>query len=293
MVDPALAQVSEETGLLAIREPTGASCRLLTPAMASTSAHGTPAIPPARPAAHAQALRQLTSTGLLLVPDSTDKRVMAFDPITGNLVDANFIPADPTHLSTPINAILSAGGNSVLVSDQINDVVQEYDLNGTYIGVFAPAGGANNAILNNIRGIALDANGNLLVTTADATNVNAVAKFDTNGAYLGNFIASGAGGLNSPFDIYGRAADWLVASIDTDNVLRFDLAGAPLGVFGGVNNFPEQVNGVPNSNVLVADFGGTQQGIVEFTAAGGLVGVYTRRPWVAIVACTRCPTATF
>ena len=276
MVDPALAQVSEETGLLATREPAGASCSFDAGYGLYLCAQDAPAIPAQRdPAAHAQALRRLTSTGLLLVPDSTNKRVMAFDPITGNLVDANFIPSDPTHLSTPINAILSAGGDSVLVSDQVNDVVQEYDLNGAYIGVFAPAGGANNAILNNIRGIALDASGNLLVTTADATNVDAVAKFDTNGAYLGNFIASGAGGLNSPFDIYGRTADWLVASIDTDSVLRFDLAGAPLGVFGGVNNFPEQVNGVPNGNVLVADFGGTQQGIVEFTAAGGLVGVYT------------------
>ena len=32
---------------------------------------------------------------------------------------------------------------SILVSDQIDDVVQEYDLDGNYIGVFAPAGGAD------------------------------------------------------------------------------------------------------------------------------------------------------
>ena len=68
---------------------------------------------------------------------------MAFDPTTGNLVDADFIPADPTNLSTPKSAILSAGGNSVLVSDQLDDVVQEYALDGSYIGVFAPAGGVN------------------------------------------------------------------------------------------------------------------------------------------------------
>ncbi len=77
-------------------------------------------------AAAARAQRMLLTTGLLLIPDSTTDRVMAFDPTTGNLVDADFIPADPDNLSTPKSAILSAGGNSILVSDQIDDVVQEY-----------------------------------------------------------------------------------------------------------------------------------------------------------------------
>ena len=117
----------------------------------------------------------LLTTGLLLVPDSTNDRVMAFDPITGNLVDANFIPTNAV-LGTAVNAILNASGDGILVSDQTGDVVHEFDLNGNYLGIFAPAGGANTAILNNIRGISLDAAGNLLVTTADATNVDAVAK---------------------------------------------------------------------------------------------------------------------
>ena len=225
------------------------------------------------PAARAQAKRALLATGLLLVPDSTNDRVMALDPITGNVIDANFVPTNNV-VGTGVNAILSANGDTILLSDQIGDVVHEFDLDGNYLGVFAPAGGANTAILNNVRGIALDNSGNLLVTTADASNIDAVAKFDTSGNFLGNFIASGAGGLNSPFDIYGRAADWLVASIDSDNVLRFDLAGAPLGVFAGTNNFPEQITEAANSNVLVANFGGTQEGVIEFTAAGALVGVY-------------------
>ncbi|MCB0250614.1 MAG: ExeM/NucH family extracellular endonuclease, partial [Anaerolineae bacterium] len=110
-------------------------------------------------AAAARAQRMLLTTGLLLVPDSTNDRVMAFDPTTGNLVDADFIPADPDNLSTPKSAILSAGGNSILVSDQLEDVVQEYALDGSYMGIFAPAGGLNNAILDNITGIDLRPNG--------------------------------------------------------------------------------------------------------------------------------------
>ena len=236
----------------------------------------TPAVFPQRdPAAHARARRALLTTGLLLIPDSTADRVMAFDPITGNLLDADFIPADPTNLSTPKNAILSASGTSVLVADQIDDVVQEYDLDGNYLGVFAPAGGANTAILDNITGIDLRPNGNLLVAVQSGANGNSVAEFDTSGNYLGNFVAIGSGGLDGPFDVYPRTADWLVPSINTDNVLRYDVAGAPLGVFAPSISFGQQVAEAGNSNVLVSNFSTPNSGVLEYTPAGALVGVYS------------------
>ncbi|MEZ4770989.1 MAG: ExeM/NucH family extracellular endonuclease [Caldilineales bacterium] len=225
-------------------------------------------------AAAARAQRMLLTTGLLLIPDSTNDRVMAFDPTTGNLVDADFIPADPDNLSTPKSAIFSAGGDSILVSDQIDDVVQEYDLSGNYLGVFAPAGGLNTAILDNITGIALRPNGNLLVTVNSGANQDSVAEFDTSGNYLGNFVANGSGGLDGPFDVYERTGDWLVSGINSDNVLRYDLTGAFIAGLAGINNFPQQVAGAENSNVLIGNFGGTQEGVVELTAAGALVGVY-------------------
>jgi len=78
----------------------------------------------------------------LLIPDSTNDRVMSFDPTTGDLVDADFIPADATNLSTPIHAILSSGGDSILVSDQIEDVVQEYALDGSYAATGASTSSA-------------------------------------------------------------------------------------------------------------------------------------------------------
>jgi hypothetical protein len=101
-----------------------------------------------------------------------------------------------------------------------------------------------------------------------------VAEFDTSGNYLGNFVANAAGGLDGPFDVFPRAADWLVPSINTDNVLRFDLTGAPLGVFAGSVSFGEQVAGASNSNVLVANFSTPNTGVMEFTAAGTPVAVY-------------------
>lgn len=224
----------------------------------------------------AQAIEMLNNGGVLLIPDSTNRRVMAFDPLTGNLVDANFIPADTVNLSTPINAILSAAGDTILVSDQIKDVVQEYDLDGNYLGVFAPAGGPNTAILDNIRGISLRPNGNLLVTVGSGANTNSVAEFDTAGNYLGNFIAAGAGGLASPFDVYGRAADWLVAGISgTTGLLRYDLNGSFLNVFAPFSSFPEQIDEAANGNVLVANFSpSSNEGVLEYTSTGVFVGRY-------------------
>lgn len=212
--------------------------------------------------------------GLLLIPDSTNKRVMAFDPSTGNLINADYIPSDPSHFSTPLQAVLKPDGSGFLVSDQVGDVVQEYDLKGAYVRVFAPAGGVNTSILDNIRGIAFRGNGNLLVTVASGTNANAVAEFNSSGNYLGNFVANGAGGLASPFDVLARGAGFLVSGIDSDLVHSYDLSGAPGPDFAPVNNFPEQLAVTASSNVLVANFAGAQEGVVEFDSEGNVVGVY-------------------
>jgi uncharacterized repeat protein (TIGR01451 family) len=244
------------------------------PASPADEANGTEAVqsgslPPSNPAARALARRLLGTTGLLLVPDSTNDRVMAFDPMTGNLVDANFIPSNAV-VGTGIEAILAADGNSILLSDQIGDVVHRFDLDGNYLGIFAPAGGANTAILDNIRGIALDDAGNLLVTVGGGANQDAVARFDTAGNSTGNFIAPGVGGIDSPFDIYRRGSDWLVAGIDSDTIVAYNLAGAPIGVFAAVNTFPEQIAEAGNGNVLVANFSpGAEEGVIEFGPAGG------------------------
>ncbi|MCP4656273.1 MAG: hypothetical protein GY856_12745 [bacterium] len=211
---------------------------------------------------------------LLLIPESTNDRVMSFDPTTGNLIDADFIPADPTHLALPGNAILSSAKNTILVSDQVNDVVQEYAMNGTYIGVFAPAGGLDRSILNNIRGITLRANGNLLVAVGEGGNVDAVAEFDTAGTYLGNFVTAAAGGLDSPFDVL-LTTDVLVSGTSSDAIHRYNVTtGAYIADLTAIDSFPEQLALAANGNILVANYSGTQVGVVEFTAAGALVGVY-------------------
>jgi hypothetical protein len=271
-----LALISEETGLVATLTPTGPDCQFseghnVYLCQPSASTHSLQR----DPAAAALARQMLNTTGLLLIPESSNRRVMAFDPITGDLVDANFIPADTVNLSTPIHAILSAAGNTILLSDQIRDVVQEYDLDGNFLGTFAPAGGVNTNILDNIRGMALRPNGNLLVTVASGPNTHSVAEFDTNGVYLGNFVANGAGGLAGPWDIYQRSGDWLVSNSTSPQALRrYHLTtGDFLSLLVSISSFPEQIDEAANSNILVANFSG-QQGVLEYTAAGAFVALY-------------------
>jgi hypothetical protein len=272
-----LALVSEITGYLAVETPLGTDCvfdvvyQLYLCEQPISEALRTP-----DPAARAQALRMLTTTGALLIPDSTNKRLMVFDSTTGDLIDPNFILMEDEPTGTVIHAILSASGDSLLISDQTRDVVHEYDLEGNNLGIFAPSGGANTDILDNIRGIALRPNGNLLVSVGAGPNANAIAEFDTDGEYLGNFVANGSGGLDSPFDVYQRVGtDWLVSSINNNLVIGYHLdTGAPLGDFASINSFPQQLLEIGNSNVLLGNFSGTQTGVVELTSAGVLVGVY-------------------
>jgi hypothetical protein len=229
--------------------------------------------------ARARALDLLGSTGLLLVPESTNDRVMAFDPLTGDLVDADFVPSDPTNLGTPIHALLNTCGlPAIHVSDQINDVVHAYDLDGGYLGVFAPPGGPNTAILDNIRGLWTEQGYIFLVTVGGGTNQDAIAAFDpTSGFSLGNFVTNGLGGLDSPFSAIVRwdVEELLVAGIDSDAVHRYSSGGAYLGDLTAVDGFPEQIALAANGNVLIANFSGAQEGIVEVTAAGAPVGVHT------------------
>jgi len=224
---------------------------------------------------HARTTREIPEGGLLLIPDSSGDRVMAFDPITGDLYDADFIPSDPTNLATPIAAALHPDGNSILVSDQVNDGVLQYDLDGNFMGFFAPAGGVNNDILDNVRGWSLKADGNILVTTASGTNTDAIAEFDDSGNYISNFIANGAGGIDGPFCVLYRETqdDYLVTTSTSDGVYQFDNAGTFITNLIPVINFGEQITETSSGNLLIAGFS-TPSGCHEYTSDGTFVGLY-------------------
>jgi DNA-binding beta-propeller fold protein YncE len=231
---------------------------------------------PSQPAVRGAARGALIDTGVLLIPESTNDRVMAFDPFDGTLIDADFIPADPTNLSTPIEALLDSTQSLILVSDQLNDAIAAYNLDGSpAIGVFAPAGGVDTAILDNVRGFDIDpATGNLLVSNAGGANADAVAEFDPSGAYLGNRVANAAGGMDSPFDVFVEGSSIFAPSISSDAVHEYDAAGNYLGDLAPINTFPEQIAPRAGGGYFVANFSGTQEGIIELDAAGAVLNVF-------------------
>lgn len=221
----------------------------------------------------------LLRDGLLLIPDSTrgQERVMAFDPETGDLVDEDFIPfQEEADLGTPKHIILNPDQDGFLLSDQSRNVVNAYDLNGQWQGVAAPTGGEDTSIIRNIRGIVLSPEGTLLVTAASGDNADAVAEFDQDGNFLGNFVDNEAGGLDSPWFILFRDDDVLVSASTSDRLHRYTHDGAPLEALPTDLNFPAQVVERDNGNLLVAQFsaGGPGAGAYELTPDGHLLDIY-------------------
>lgn len=212
-----------------------------------------------------------TSTKLLLVPDWTNDKVYAFDYNTGDLVDPDFIPTNAPNLQSPKHAIQKSA-TKILVSDQLSDVVHEYDSSGAWIRVFAPAGGVNNSILDNIRGIGYKPNGNLLVCNAGTAgnSQNTVQEFDTGGAFVSTFISVN---LNSPFTVLYRASDILVTSSSgTLDITKHDFSGNYIGQFTtDVLNFPQQLISNPNGNIVVCEFSGTKSGLRIYDSNGNLL----------------------
>jgi len=211
----------------------------------------------------------------LMFMESTNNKVMAIDMVTGDVLNPNFTLPDPINLSTPKEARLNPWGK-ISISDQVTDGVYAYDTLGTFISIFAPAGGVNTSILDNVRGHAYRANGNLLVTVAAGANINSVAEFDQNGVYTGNFIAAGSGGLNSPYSILIRDTDILVVTSSSDAIHRYDLNGNYLNnlwTSTSSNFFGQQMHELENKDLIVADFG-VGGGLRFFSPAGDSLGLF-------------------
>ena len=217
------------------------------------------------------ALTNPTPGQILLIPESSNDRVMAFDAVTGDLINADFIPADNINLSTPLTAIPLVNTNNYLVSDQLDDAIQLYDNGGSFLSTFF---GGNTTILDNVRGITLKHDfSSVLASIGSGANINAIAEFDLSGNYVGNFIGNGVGGLNSPFDIeYSETlGNYLVAGINSDQIHEFDSNGNSIGIFANVNTFPEQITELPDGRIGVGNFSGSQEGVLIYSSTGVLL----------------------
>jgi hypothetical protein len=216
---------------------------------------------------------------VLLIPDSVADQIMAFDPNDGTLLDPAFIP-DPGVVNNvdvfrrPLNAIASGNG-TVLVSDQFADLVAEFDFDGNFLGVFSNGGQVDTDILNNVRGIDVRANGELLVSNTGSgilPTSNSIVRFDTAGNLGASFIFSRYGGIRGPFDVLVLDDMILVADEGSDFIARYTIDGRFDELFARNLNFPQQMNRTASNTILVAVFSGGF--IAEFDMNGQQIGQF-------------------
>ncbi|MBN1634681.1 MAG: T9SS type A sorting domain-containing protein [Ignavibacteria bacterium] len=215
---------------------------------------------------------------MLLVMDSYNNKVIGLDTQTGDIIDTSFIPRQDTMLATPKVAMQTPLGK-IFISDQIKDVVYEFDTAGTFIQIFAPQGGQNNSILDNIRGIGFRPNNNLLVTVGSGANTNTLQQFSSSGSHIGTFISNPS--LTSPFDvIYVDNKYYVTSSTTSASAVKigiFDSTGAYIGPFTTRDStrFCQQIIKLDDGNFAVAAFSIPGVGIQIFSPNGTFIKVLT------------------
>lgn len=201
---------------------------------------------------------------VLAMPDSTNNRMVLFDPFSGAVLNPNFFALAG---GTPIHAI--EVGNEIWVSEQIGDRISRWGMDGSFLGAIggaSPTGG-----LDNIRGMAL-VGSTVYVSnsgTANGAPGAAVVMFGTDGSAMGSFATPNA---SSPFALLPLGGSLLVASsAAADDIHRYSFTGSSLGTFHDSTtlNFAQQMAVAANGNVLVAGF--SSNNIVRLDAATGSV----------------------
>ena len=90
------------------------------------------------------------SAQVVLMPDSTNNVLVAFDPTNGSLVNANVFGLAA---GTPVHAMTV--GSEIWVSEQVGDRVSRWGFDGTALGQLTAA-------MDNVRGMGM-ANGQIYV----------------------------------------------------------------------------------------------------------------------------------
>lgn len=203
-----------------------------------------------------------SAEGLLLIPDSGNDNVWAFDPFDGSVVNNNFIPADG-RMSLPLTPV-DSGHGSILLSDQNADAIFEYGYDGSYIQTIAdnPTSG-----IDNVRGITVY-NDQIYACVDGGTTPDSVQRFNMDGSGQTTW----ATGIGSPWYIKFRDNDALVSNSTGDLIERFDLAGNMLTPFhdsDGITgiDFPQQLFEMDSGNIYAAGFS-VPAGIYEYDSAG-------------------------
>lgn len=208
----------------------------------------------------------------VMMPDSTNNRLVLFDPFDGSVVNPN---AFPLAAGTPIHAMQV--GSEVWVSEQIGDRISRWDFSG------APLGAVTGA-LDNVRGMGL-LNGTVYLCndgTGNGAPGPSLQMFTPAGGSLGFFLTPNTTG---PFGILEYPGGMLVSSdASNDDIHKWSLTGTSLGTFHNSTslNFVEQLDYATNGDVLAAAFSSniiarldpTNGNLLGSFAASGARGVY-------------------
>ena len=220
---------------------------------------------------------EMLRDGVLLTPVTTSapRQVLAFDPEDGTLLDDDFIPT--TSAAGASHSVLVLPDNSgFIVSNQTTQVIRKFDLDGNDLGIFAPRGGADTTILQNMRGMAWSPEGTLVVAAASGGNANSLVEFDQDGNYLGTYVEPGLDGMNGPWMPLFRDDDLLVSANGSSAIHRFSRDGSTaLEPFSTRTGWPVQLSETEESTVLAALWstsgGDLPIGVHEFSAEGDLL----------------------
>lgn len=161
--------------------------------------------------------------------------------------------------------------DSLLVSSFNNASVLQYDATtGAFTRTLVSSGSGG---LMNPDGILQGKNGDLLVVSDKVVGgldvSGSVLEYNaTTGAFLGNFVSPGSGGLIAAADmVYGPNGDLFVADNTAHDVKEYNgTTGAFMGVFASTNlEFPQELVFGPNGNLYVAD----ERNVDEFNGTTG------------------------
>lgn len=207
----------------------------------------------------------------LMMPDSTNNRLVLFDTNDGSVINSN---AFALAGGTPLHAMQV--GSEIWVSEQIGDRVSRWGADGSSLGAISGQ-------LDNIRGMEMVGD-TVYVTnsgTANSAPGAALRMFDTTGASLGHFATSNS---PSPFGALEFQGGLLVSSSSAnDDIHNYSLAGSSLGTFHNSTNlnFVEQLSYSSSGNIFAAGFSSnnvakldTSGNILATFVASGARGVY-------------------
>ncbi len=235
--------------------------------------------------------RNCPSGGYLLVADFGGDTVLRYDGTTGAFVDT-FVPKQSGGMNQPYGVLFGPDGNGdgrqdLYVSTgefggpgQLKAVLRYDGVTGRFMDEFTMGGD-----LKGPTGIIFGPDGNLYVATLTGGAGGRVARYDAlTGAFLGDFVPPGSGGLRAPSGmVFGPAGknptklDLYVSSRATHSILRYDGAtGAFLEEFvtsgsGGLDT-PQGLTFGPDGNLYVASSAiltNNARGVLRFQGPAG------------------------